>query len=123
MVNENDKPTGDLPVEEVTGAEPARAVEPHEWDAHCPNCNAPGIRKGKVIICQVCNASFRWTKEGPKVEELGPFDELAARVTALEGGKQPLPEPSGKQPAEPAEPQPAEPAKAQPAEPSDDDGI
>ena len=54
--------------------------------AHCPNCNGPGIRKGKTIACQLCNASFRYTKEGPKLVELGPFDELSARVSKLEGG-------------------------------------
>jgi len=87
--------------------------------AHCPNCNGPGIRKGKTIACQTCDASFRYTKEGPKLVELGPFDELAARVSKLEGGTA---EPETAQPAEPETAQPAEPETAQPAEP-EDDGI
>ena len=53
--------------------------------AYCPNCNGAAMRKGKVIVCQVCNASFRYTAEGPKVAELGPFDELQGRVSRLEG--------------------------------------
>ena len=53
--------------------------------AYCPNCSGPAIRKGKLITCQTCNASFRFTPEGPKVAELGPFDELQDRVTRLEG--------------------------------------
>ncbi|KKN06579.1 hypothetical protein LCGC14_1075730 [marine sediment metagenome] len=87
--------------------------------AHCPNCNGPGIRKGKTIACQTCDASYRYTKEGPKLVELGPFDELSDRVSKLEGGAA---EPHGPQPAEPVEPQPAEPVEPQPAEP-EDDGI
>lgn len=101
-------------------AESIPAVEP-PTDVHCPNCNAPGIRKGKVIACQICDASFRFTKEGPQVEELGPFDKLEQRVTDLEGGG--ITEPAKPQPVEPDEAQPAEPAKAQPVEPSEDDGI
>ncbi len=91
MVNEN----GENGINKTVGmVEPVEAVEPVEpeeiigppTDAHCPNCNGPGIRKGKTIACQLCDASFRFTKEGPKVEELGPFDKLAARVTRLEDG-------------------------------------
>lgn len=90
--------------------------------AHCPNCNGPGIRKGKTIACQKCNAAFRYTKEGPKLVELGPFDELAERVAKLEG--RPAPEPTAPQPPEPQppEPQPPEPVPADPIE-SEDDGI
>ena len=61
-----------------------RPPEPPPADAHCPNCNGPGIRKGKTIVCEKCDAAFRFTKEGPRVEELGPFDKMDARVTALE---------------------------------------
>lgn len=112
---ENEEPEKiEVPVEEAPPVDPPA-------DAHCPNCNGPGIRKGKTIACQVCDASFRYTKEGPKVAELGPFDKLEARVTNLEGGG--VAEPAEPQPAEPAEPQPAEPAEPQPAEPIDDDGI
>lgn len=81
------------PPVESPASEPVEPVEPQEeeiidppTDAHCPSCNGPGLRKGKTILCQICDCSFRYTKEGPKVEELGPFDKLAARVTKLEGG-------------------------------------
>jgi len=118
MENEERKP--ELAVDAPQGAEipePAESVaftSDRGGDAHCPCCNAVGIRKGKTIMCQFCNATFRYTKEGPQVEELGPFDKLESRVAALEG--------SGI--TEPPEPEPPEPesAKLQPAE-SEDDGI
>jgi len=106
----------DLAAKGVPVAEPPPATEPPP-DAHCPNCNGPGIRKGKVIVCEKCDTSFRFTEEGPKVEKLGPFDKLENRVTALEtkNGDRVhfVPE---KLPAEP----PPEPL---PAEPIEDDGI
>lgn len=128
MGNETDIKTKDLPVKEVQTAEPsepAETVDPPA-EAYCPNCNGPGIRKGKVIACQVCDASFRYTEEGPKVEELGPFDDHERRIAKLEGETS---EGIGKRIAEitesrqPPEPEPPEPAKPQPPEPSEDDGI
>jgi len=113
----NKATVGTPPLHEQVPAEP---VEP-PVDAHCPNCNGPAIRKGKVIICQVCDAAFRYTKEGPKVEELGPFDDHERRISMLEGSG--ILEVAEPQPPEPAEQQPAEPAQRQPVEPSDDDGI
>lgn len=117
MANHDDKPQ-ELPVE---GAPPA--------DAHCPNCNGPGIRKGKVIACQVCDAAFRYTREGPKLDELGPFDDHERRIAKLEGetnegiAKRIEDITQSRQPAEPDEPQPPEPAKPEPAKPSADDGL
>lgn len=115
--------------EATVGTPPLHEQSPAEEappDAHCPNCNGPGIRKGKVILCQVCDAGFRYTKEGATVDELGPFDDHERRISVLEGSgvieAQP-PEPAEAQPPEPAEAQPAEPARAQPAETNDDDGI
>lgn len=92
--------------------------------AHCPNCNGPGIRKGKTIACQSCNAAFRYTKEGPKLVELGPFDELAQRVAKLEGipAPEPAPEPTAPQPPEPDEAQPPEQVPQEEIQ-SEDDGI
>ncbi len=111
MVNENRSQNQDAGSQ--SKAEPVGDL------AHCPNCNGAGIRKGKTIACQTCDASFRYTREGPKLVELGPFDELTARVNKLEGG---VAEPDTAQPAEPDTAQPAEPDTAQPAEP-EDDGI
>ncbi|KKM19446.1 hypothetical protein LCGC14_1655640, partial [marine sediment metagenome] len=44
-------------VEPVEPVEPEEIIEPPAG-AHCPSCNGPGIRKGKTIACQVCDASF-----------------------------------------------------------------
>ncbi|KKN30917.1 hypothetical protein LCGC14_0829080 [marine sediment metagenome] len=90
-------------------------------DAHCPNCNGPGIRKGKLIICEKCDASFRYTKEGPKVEELGPFDKLQNRVAVLEGKEAAEPPPVPAQPARPSEAFATQVRQA--ANDADDDGI
>ncbi len=109
--NENSKTVDMTEPEDEQGSK----AEPVGDLAHCPNCNGAGIRKGKTIACQTCNASFRYSKEGPKLVELGPFDELTGRVGRIE-------EALGTQPAEPDKAQPAEPDKAQPAEP-EDDGI
>lgn len=95
--------------------EPEEIIEP-PTDAHCPSCNGPGIRKGKTILCELCDCSFRYTKEGPKVEEVGPFDRLAGRVSNIENRL-------GVQPAEPKVAQPAEPETAQPAEPWGVDAV
>jgi len=101
MANENDSKV-EQP-EEVGQVQKAETVEPGKTEEEieapvdrsiinggsrgfCPNCNSPAIRKGKVIICQVCDASFRWTQEGPKLVELGPFDDHERRIKALEGG-------------------------------------
>ncbi len=123
MVNENgNNRTVSMtePEEPAKKAEVKVAAAAEETLVHCPNCNGPGIRKGKTILCQTCDASFRFTKEGPRVEELGPFDKLEERVTKLEGGG--VVEPETAQPAEPETAQPAEPISAQPAEP-EDNGI
>ena len=98
----------------VIDTEPPEPPPPEIMRTHCPNCDSPGIRKGKLIICEVCDAAFRYTKEGPKVEELGPFDRLENRVTALERK-------DGDGGIVPAEPIPAEPIPAEPIE--EDDGI
>jgi len=122
MANLNDDKPQQPIVEGAPAAEPAQAANPPA-DAHCPNCNGPGIRKGKVIACQVCDAAFRYTKEGPKLDELGPFDDHEQRITQLEGGTiaEP-PEPAKEEP--PAEPEPPAPAKPEPAKAHvDDDGI
>ena len=49
--------------------------------AFCPNCNKPAVRQGKVILCEGCDASFRFTQEGPKLHDIGPIER---RVAALE---------------------------------------
>ena len=54
---------------------------PEQQPAFCPNCSKPAIRQGKVILCEYCDMSFRFTAEGPKLHELGP---LESRVKTLE---------------------------------------
>ena len=49
--------------------------------AFCPNCNKPAVRQGKVIVCEHCDAEFRFTREGPKLSEIGPLEN---RIKALE---------------------------------------
>jgi len=49
--------------------------------AFCPNCSKPAVRQGKVILCEYCDMSFRFTAEGPKLHELG---SLESRVKTLE---------------------------------------
>jgi len=73
--------------------------------AFCPNCNKPAIRQGKVITCEPCDMSFRYTQEGPRLHEIGPLEN---RIQALEekiGITQPDPltPDSFDGPAEPAE--------------------
>lgn len=70
--------------------EPNAKVEP----AFCPNCGKPATKRGKVIDCENCDASFRFTQEGARVEQIGAIEELQKRVSALEAGNKPVePEP------------------------------
>ena len=48
--------------------------------AFCPNCSKPAVRQGKVIVCEHCDASFRFTKEGPKLHEIGPLESRVRRL-------------------------------------------
>ena len=53
--------------------------------AFCPSCNKPAIRQGKVIVCEQCDASFRFTQEGPKLHEIGPLESRLKTVEAKLG--------------------------------------
>ena len=79
--------------------------------AFCPNCNKPAIRHGKMILCEHCDASFRFTQEGPRLNQIGP---LEARLRTCE-------EKLGIGAAPPAEP--AEPAETDGDDGGDEDGI
>lgn len=48
--------------------------------AFCPNCAKPAVRQGKVILCENCDASFRFTQEGPKISEIGPIESRLRTV-------------------------------------------
>lgn len=51
----------------------------------CPNCLNPAMRLGNEVTCEKCDAVFVITKkQGAKVKELGPIDEIKQRVTRLE---------------------------------------
>ena len=72
--------------------------------AYCPNCNQPAIRRGKVIDCEKCDASFRFTTEGAKVEKVGAIADHESRLRALEekaGMNQAQPEPEPEPEPEP----------------------
>ncbi|MFZ2146961.1 MAG: hypothetical protein WAV28_07055 [Sedimentisphaerales bacterium] len=67
----------------------------------CPNCHSPATRSGNEITCESCDAVFTITKkEGAKVKQLGPIEDLQKRVKRLESlipgdepGDEPEPEP------------------------------
>lgn len=66
---------------------------------HCPNCDAVAVKDGMTIICPVCDVTWRFTKEGNKIERTGEFSDLRSRVHALEQkigapAPQPKPEPA-----------------------------
>lgn len=51
----------------------------------CPSCQNPAIRTGNEIACEKCDAIFIVTKkQGAKVKQLGPIEDLDRRVSALE---------------------------------------
>lgn len=48
--------------------------------AFCPSCSKPAARQGKVIFCEHCDATFRFTREGPKLSEIGPLESRLKTV-------------------------------------------
>ena len=111
-------PTAAAPDQAPAGPDqaPAGPDQAPASDAHCPNCNGPGIKKGQQIVCEQCDATFKFTKKGPMVAELGPFDKLEERVSNLENRTD-----SGIIPEEDEEPEP--PRSAQDEIDDDEDGI
>ena len=53
--------------------------------AYCPSCGEPAIKEGNKITCEKCDAVFRVTTEGPKLEKTGVLDDHERRLTELEG--------------------------------------
>ncbi len=51
----------------------------------CPSCRHDVEKVEGGYFCPVCDCVYKITREGPKVEKLGVIDELANRVTNLEG--------------------------------------
>jgi uncharacterized Zn finger protein (UPF0148 family) len=52
---------------------------------HCPNCGTDKITiEGNHIICPVCDAKFKITTEGPRVEQTGLVTDLQERVKKIE---------------------------------------
>jgi hypothetical protein len=80
--------------------------------AFCPNCSKPAYRQGKVIVCEHCDASFRFTQEGPRLEQIGPIESRLKVCEEKLGIGATVEAP----PAPPAEPDEAE-------DNDDDDGI
>lgn len=70
----------------------------------CPNCQQPAVKVGNEITCENCDAIFEITrKQGPKLKQLGPIEDLRDRVENLEALVNP--EKPAEQPAEPADPE------------------
>lgn len=63
----------------------------------CPNCQQPATRTGNEIACESCDAVFVIKqKEGIKVKQVGPIEDLRKRVERLESlvpGEEPEPKP------------------------------
>lgn len=52
---------------------------------NCPNCLGPAVKEGKTIICEVCDATFTFTKTGgAKVKEIGRLDNIEKRLDRLD---------------------------------------
>ncbi len=51
----------------------------------CPSCRHDVLKVEGGYFCQVCDCVYAITRQGPKVTKLGVIDELASRVTNLEG--------------------------------------
>lgn len=73
---------------------------------NCPNCQKPAIRSGSEITCTNCDAVFVITKkEGAKVKELGPLDDIRGRLDKLESAnEEQTPEETPLEETEPEEP-------------------
>ncbi len=82
----------------------------------CPSC-AGKIQpiKGSRFFCEACDTIFRITREGPRVETVGPLDALAGRVDRIE---QQIGETGTVQ-----DPKPAADSSTQPPEDPDDDEV
>ena len=52
----------------------------------CPNCGRRAEQTGtNKLFCETCDAEFKITTHGAKVEGLGKLKEIEKRVSALEG--------------------------------------
>lgn len=84
----------------------------------CPSCTGKidPLKNGK-FFCESCDCIFRITREGPRVEKVGPLMDLAGRVDRIE---ETLGESASVQDPKPAA---DEPPSQQPAEDPDGDEI
>lgn len=84
--------------------------------ARCPNCLGPAVKEGNTIICEVCDATYAFTKKGgAKLKEVGRLDSFEKRLDRLDS-LFPIEEP------DPAKLEP-DPAKLEPDPDDDDDSI
>lgn len=52
--------------------------------AYCPNCGKAALLEGNMITCESCDATFKVTKEGIKIEKVGIMANHEKRLQALE---------------------------------------
>lgn len=76
--------------------------------ATCPNCLGEAIKEGNKIICEICDATFTFTKTGgARIKEIGRLNALEERMERTENllqGLLPEPAPEPKPGDEPEEP-------------------
>lgn len=87
----------------------------------CPNCGSPATADGNRITCEKCDAVFKVTQDGTRVQSLGKIADLDKRVSALEGaagGQADGPQPDEQLPDNEDDSQPDD---TEPAEEEDED--
>jgi len=56
---------------------------------YCPNCGKPAIKEGNKITCEECDAVFRVTQDGARLEKTGVIKDHERRIAQLEGRLKP----------------------------------
>lgn len=63
---------------------------------YCPNCGEPAIKEGNRITCEKCDAVFRVTENGARIEKTGVLDDHERRLAELEAKVRPQTESESK---------------------------
>ena len=91
---------------------------------HCPNCGHEAEGTPSRIECAECDAIFKVSRSGARVETVGKIADLDQRVSALEGlvGSQVEPEPKDQPAAEPEDSEPETPPADEDQQTESDEG-